>query len=285
MAERRSSGQKLLAAYGVASLACVVLGGWIAGAHGVPASVWARNPGAWVLGLAVAAAMGRTAGRRAQAGFLLAAPLGLVATLLAPGLGDVHRWLQLGPLQVNAAEILLPPAVVALSALGGSRRWPWLVAMLVGALLVAQPDASQATAFAGAGVVALALSASARGFRWSGVAIAMAAAAAAWLRPDPLAPVPEVEGILHLAWGLSPFIATLAAATLLAAALIPMVAVQLGAPLSCYFLVSALAPALGAFPVPLVGMGVSPILGAWLGVGVLVAANAPAQPGRSSAQP
>lgn len=29
------------------------------------------------------------------------------------------------------------------------------------------------------------------------------------------------------------------------------------------------APALGAFPVPLVGVGLSPILGVWLGVGLL----------------
>ena len=33
-----------------------------------------------------------------------------------------------------------------------------------------------------------------------------------------------------------------------------------------------MAPAVGAFPVPLVGMGPSPILGAWLGVGLLAAA-------------
>lgn len=285
MAEVRSSGQKLLAAFGAASLASVGLGCWIAGVHSVPAGVWLRDLGAWVVGLVAAAIIGGASGRRAQAGFLLAAPIGLGATLLAPGLGAVHRWLQLGPFQVNAAEILLPPAVVALAALGEGRRWPWLIGALVGAVLVAQPDASQATAFAGAGIVALLLSAMGRGLRWSGVLIAVAVIGAAWLRPDPLAPVPEVEGMFRLAWGLSPFVAVLAAAPLLAAALAPMLAGQRGATLSSYFLISAMAPALGAFPVPLVGMGVSPILGAWLGVGVLVAVDATSKRRWSSAQP
>ena len=114
--------------------------------------------------------------------------------------------------------------------------------------------------------------------RECGVAIAVAMVGAAWFRPDPLAPVPEVEGIFQLAWASSPFVAILAVVALGAAALTPGLVVRAGdaprraaLPLVVYFAVSALAPALGAFPAPLVGMGVSPILGAWLGVGLLAA--------------
>jgi hypothetical protein len=39
--------------------------------------------------------------------------------------------------------------------------------------------------------------------------------------------------------------------------------------LSLYFLISAAMPFVGAYPVPLVGIGMSPILGAWLATGVL----------------
>lgn len=35
-------------------------------------------------------------------------------------------------------------------------------------------------------------------------------------------------------------------------------------------------PLVGAFPVPLTGMGMSPILGFWLGIGVLSATTKPA---------
>jgi hypothetical protein len=41
-----------------------------------------------------------------------------------------------------------------------------------------------------------------------------------------------------------------------------------------YFLGCMLMPLFGAFPVPLVGMGMSPILGFWFGIGVLITACA-----------
>jgi len=269
-----------LRAFAVMSLACVGAGCWVAAAHGVPAEVWARNLGAWIIGFGLAALVARTAGSaRAIAGFLLAAPVGLIATLLSPGLSGVHRWALLGPVRMNLAEILLPAAVVAFAALGPGRLWSWLVAAAVATLLVAQPDASQATAFGCAWIAALLLSASGRGFRWGGVAAAVAAITAAWLRPDPLAPVPEVEGIFRLAWMLSPPATLLAGAVLGAATLTPVLAMRrdqaiprtASMALIVYFLLSALSPTLGAFPVPLVGMGMSPILGFWLGAGLLAA--------------
>jgi hypothetical protein len=103
--------------------------------------------------------------------------------------------------------------------------------------------------------------------------------AAAWLRPDPLQPVPEVEEILQLAYAVSPVLAGLALTALLLFALTPGGLLR-GAPhhaavagggLSLYLLLSALTPFLGAFPVPLVGVGLSPVLGAWIGVGALAA--------------
>ena len=44
-----------------------------------------------------------------------------------------------------------------------------------------------------------------------------------------------------------------------------------GAALSLCLAAWAVTPLFGAFPVPLVGVGMSPILGAWLGVGLLAA--------------
>jgi hypothetical protein len=42
-----------------------------------------------------------------------------------------------------------------------------------------------------------------------------------------------------------------------------------GGALSLYFLICAFMPFVGAFPVPLVGVGLSPVLGAWVALGAL----------------
>ena len=103
--------------------------------------------------------------------------------------------------------------------------------------------------------------------------------AMAWIRPDPLAPVPEVEEVVGLALALSPLAAGLALAVLAATALAPGVVTRsasrqardAGEAVSLLLIVWAAAPLFGAFPVPWVGIGMSAPLGSWLGVGLLVA--------------
>ena len=272
------SGDRFLAGFALLSLATVAIGCVVAAVHGVPAGSWGRNLVAWGIGAAAAWAIARWPSALPR--ILLMAPAGLVATLVNPGQEGVHRWIDIGPVHMNAAAVLLPAAVVALAVLR-DRRWRWMATAAMLALLVLQPDASQATAF-GAGVIVVL--ASARGpvlLRASGVAATVLAVAMAWLRPDPLAPVPEVEEIIGLAWGWSPMAAIAAVALLAGAALWPLrIAVSAerrsitpALALAACFVAAAVTPAFGAFPVPLVGVGMSTILGFWLGAGALVAAD------------
>jgi hypothetical protein len=207
-------------------------------------------------------------------GILLVAPLALAITLLNPGQEGVHRWIDVGPIHMNAAAMLLPAAVVALANFA-DRRWSWLAAAGMLGLLALQPDASQAAAL-GAGMIVIL--ASLRGpalVRTGGVVATALTVVVACIRPDPLAPVPEVEGIIGLAWASSPAAAAAGVTLLAATVLFPLrlagqsrsftPALALAACLS----LQALAPAFGAFPVPLVGIGMSPILGFWLGAGAL----------------
>jgi hypothetical protein len=268
-------GAGFLAAFGFLSLAAVGVGCVIAAIHGAPAGVWTRDLAAWAVGGLVATGIARVSGSRAVAGFLVVAPLGLIAALLSAGQQGVHRWVGLGPLHMNVAEVLLPAAVVAFGAFAAAPG-PWLAAALTLGLLVAQPDASQATALGGAGGL----------WRLAAIALVAAAVVAAWGRADPLAPVPDVEGIMGLAWTLSPLVACVAWAFLAGAALAPMLLSREAAKpvrtaalaLGVYAIAAAASPLLGAFPVPLVGMGMSPILGLWLGAGLLAALARPAPP-------
>ena len=267
---------RLIAVFAAASLAGVLLGALVCALSDVPAAVWLRNLAAWALGAVAAVALGF----RARVGWLpavlVAAPAVLAAALLGEGLSGVHRWIEAGPLRLNAAMLVLPMLVVSLACARGA--WCWAAAGCALALLVAQPDASQATALAVAAAwVALRGAGPARGAR-AALAVGCAALGGmAWLRPDPLAPVPEVEGIVGLAAQASPLLAGAALVLLAAAALAPGFVARraepgprlAGAALSICLGVWALAPFLGAFPVPFLGVGPGPILGAWLGVGLL----------------
>jgi hypothetical protein len=261
----RSSTRSAWLAFSVFSLTAVATGCWIARAHGVPAHIWLMNLAAWVVGAGLAAALSRT---KTQRWWPVVALAGLAATFVSPGLSGVHRWIGLGPVRLNGAELLLPPTFVA--------RLGTLLPFAILALLALQPDASQAIAFAGGSIV---MAAHQRRI-WS-VLLLAAAAALSFLRHDPLAPVPEVEGIVGLAAAMSPAIAALAVLSLAGAVLAPLLVRSPGAlALTAYLALCALGPAFGEFPVPLVGMGVSPILGAWLGFGTLMGltARSPAPP-------
>lgn len=251
-----------------ASLAAVSAGALVARASGVASHVWTLNLAAWVGGALLAFVVARL--RAPPHLWIILALVGLVATFAFPGLTGVHRWLELGPVRLNAALLLMPPAVAALAALGpGPIGQAFVFACL--ALFVVQPDASQAVALAG-GAAAIFLQAPWSAARRTLMAIRPALfAVVAFLRFDPLQPVPAVEGILGLAARLSPLAAGAAALALACVTLAPRLFGPQAWPLVVWLALVATAAAWGAYPVPLVGMGVSPILGVWLAVGVLAA--------------
>lgn len=264
----------LLWRFAAASLLAVAMGCVVANAAGVGVAAWGRNLAAWLLGAVLAAAISRRPLPASVAmAIATAAVAGLAATFLNADQDGVHRWWDLGPLHVNAAAILLPSAIVAL-ARPASALIAAGASVAVTALLAAQPDASQATAFAAAMSIAIASRSDAPKARFAAVALLAAIAAIAWLQPDPLEPVPEVEEIVQLAWNVAPWAGVLGILGLIGAAAAPLM-MRRPSPdalaLSAYVAVVMLAPAVGAFPIPLMGMGMSPVLGLWLGIGLLAA--------------
>ncbi len=269
--------RRTLALFAAASAGAIVVGCIAATVHGVPVGIWGRNLAAWAVGALLATVLARSATQRLAQACLLLATAVMAATLLSEGLSGVHRWVGVGPLRLNAAWLVLPMALVAWTD-AASRRAPlWGLAPVMAIVLAIQPDASQAVALAGAVIAVLLALPLSPAFRLTVAVVPVVAAAVAVLRPDPLQPVPEVEGIIGLALETSPALALLCVVALACAALSPLAtatgqgasrAAALG--LAVYLAISALAPWAGAFPVPLTGMGVSPILGAWCGMGLLV---------------
>lgn len=190
----------------------------------------------------------------------LAAAL-FVPIALGNGAGP-HRWISGAGVRLYLVPLLLP--MVFRLARGSALDLAALV--VAGVALLAQPDAAQATATACAAAVLVWFAQRATAMRVATLAVLWVSAVVAWQRPDPLTPVPHVEGVFLLAAGAGP--AALAAA--IAAAALPVATLAwLGATTreqGClavavyYAALLAQAPML-VTPVPLLGYGAAPILG------------------------
>jgi cell division protein FtsW (lipid II flippase) len=203
---------------------------------------------------------------------VLALSLPLLVTALFGGAVDgASRWVDLGPLSLQASLVVLPPMLVLyarnVDAIG-------TVGVAVAALaLAAQPDRAMSGALA-AGLAALV---AARPGRLPVLALVLAVAAfgATLLLPDALPAVPFVDRILYTAFGVH----ALAGLAVVAGSLF-LVAPGLGAVRSsderpvmfafgaCWAAVVA-AAALGNYPTPLVGYGGSAVLGYLLSAALL----------------
>lgn len=279
---------RLLFLFALASGVAVAAGSIGLALSGTAFDNWVRMPLSYGVGLVIGTgsiAAGRTRGL--AIGAIGLTIMTLAASLLSPGQLGVHRWIDFGGVHLNVAALLLPLAIVALIDI--ALAIPILLTLIatIAALLAAQPDASQATAFAVAGVILLARRPHLPpGIRLVAMIGLAALAILAWFRPDPLRPVPEVEGMFGLLAAKSLLLAAAAALALAATALAPLCnrsradpgGIPFGAPLAGYFLTVAIMPFLGSFPVPLVGLGMSFPIGYWLGTAFLCA-RAPAPQG------
>jgi hypothetical protein len=255
--------------FALASLLAIGCGSFAIWHSGGGAVMALGNLVGWGIGLmATAAIVSMPKTPRANEVFLTATIIALAATFADGGPSDVHRWISIGLVRANIAALFLPACVAILSV---QQLRPavtasvWLVVMTH---LVAQPDASQATALAIA--CPLVFGSWPSKWRWPVIMTTAVMAAMSWTRPDPLQPVAEVEGIIALMWQISPALAALGLAAL-AATIIAIRRIDISATsLAAYCAIVAVMPALGHFPVPLAGAGISFPLGWWLGIAILL---------------
>ncbi|CAL4866897.1 hypothetical protein MMA231_01142 [Asticcacaulis sp. MM231] len=272
------AGRRVLLVFATAAFLAVAAGAWGMSQSDLPPSLWLRNLLAWFIAGMTGLGMVRW-GRFSLWGkpaSLVIIPISLVllmACFASAGQAGVHRWLGIGPIQFNAAALILPVVIAT------TRRDSHLIAFiglaLLSILLAIQPDASQLGAF---GVAFVVLCVSKFGVKgWAAALWCLAAAIICLSRADPLQAVGHVEGIASMVWAHQPAIAVLMVAAIVMAALSPLAlwpvreARTSAVALSLYGLVSLLACLSGKFPVPLAGYGLSYVIGWWWGVAALVA--------------
>lgn len=254
----------------ISPLPAIAAGVFAVHSAGLPLTSFAPNLVAVLLGAALVLGTQTLPLASLARGGLFASVVLLAATLVFPGMDGVHRWLELGPVRLNASAVVLPWLLLGFAC--ERRPVPAFAAgVLALGLHLAQPDAGQQTAFV-AGMLAIALC-DRRGWRFRLAGVGLAALAWTWLRPDPLVPVPQVEEVYQLALRGPPtaFLAALGLGCLVGvpAWLIwrsrpgpearPLVLAIVAASLA-----TLVVPLLGAFPVPVMGAGAGPVLG-WFG--------------------
>jgi len=260
----------------VLSAVTVLLGTVAMVATGASSGLWLRNPACWVVALAMCAGLVRLRLPPAWVPGMLVVVL--AGSLVGPGQDGVHRWLGIGPVQVNVAALIMPFVVVLAARRARHKHYvPYAVSMLaMAAILARQPDMSQLGALVAALLLWAAVQRKMRALVCM-VPIAVAILVACAGVPDPLAPVPYVEKILDLAWSVSPALALFCGVSLLLTSLSPLILAgdterRPGAvALSAYFVVSGVAWLFGFFPVPLAGYGLGFVLGWMFGAAALVA--------------
>lgn len=220
------------------------------------------------------------------AGLILGATLIGIAAPMFWGRPDPERWIPLGPLSLYVAPVFLPVFLIAcltcICRSGTAARMALMAIVGAGILLALQPDASQALALLVGAAVAIAKSRERSPLAVFALMSTALATVWAFTRPDPLEPIPHVEGVFELALGYS----LGAGVAVIASAAALVVYMHLNSPgetrslsaVAAYYAVLYACSVSGLTPAPLIGYGAGP----WLGFGLAVGAVLWSAPSRDA---
>ena len=195
----------------------------------------------------------------------------LFLTLFASGMEGVHRWIRLVIINVNVAMVVLPILLVAIYGLLEKEKVVYALAIIINGavILFLQPDASQLAGFAIPVIVFLFYKKINGLAKYAVSALLIGLTIYSWVFLDKLEPVSYVEGILGLLNNISPIWLVLGIISLV---LIPLPYFLfpsnkfrvLSVGIGLYYCIIIVSTVFGNFPVPIMGYGVSPIIGYWL---------------------
>ncbi|SFN97837.1 cell division protein [Proteiniclasticum ruminis] len=201
----------------------------------------------------------------------------LLLTFLDVGLEGVHRWVSIGPIRFYVASIVLPLLIIGLWKISKKSNWMTItiITMSVSILLALQPDASQTTAFMISMGIILFNKTSKSCYRLGVSGVFSIILILSWLYLDSLPPVPYVEEIVKMvaSMGVVWFVLGIISLAMLPLPffLFPPQSAKL--PSICigvYFIIILISTLFGNFPVPVMGYGISPIIGYFIAIAWLI---------------
>lgn len=243
--------------------------------YGLTLIIWIQNILIWLLGTVFGFIyLVRNKNQKWNKGNLLPNVV-LIALLIFPflfnGMDGVHRWLTFETINIYIASIVLPLLIIHLWDLAFNNRERFAVGLLFITLfmLLLHPDAGQLSAFACATAIILKKTISKRIIKFLSLTLAAFFVILSWVFLDDLAPVPYVEDIIFLVGELGTvwFVGGILSLILL---VIPffyygrknVISLSLGV----YFLMTMIVTLFGNFPLPIMGYGISPIIGYFIAI-------------------
>ena len=241
----------------------------------VPFAIWGQNIGCLVLMSVISLLMitrkFNNTGNRYNQLLLPAAIIALILTFANQGMEGVHRWISIGAVKLNVAMIVLPMILLELYQVLKIRglTYAGVNAFIILLVLFFQPDASQLTAFAIPMMIMLSQNTRSKKIRLLITGVSVLFIALSWIRLDHLPPVNYVEKILIMVADMGGiwFVLGIISLAILPAPFIflpPKNAVSVSRYIGCYYIVILLSTLFGNFPVPLMGYGISPIVGYYI---------------------
>lgn len=249
-------------------LPAIVIGTIAMVSYGVPTSIWIQNSLIWIMGTVFGAVFliqrkekQFNNGRSSQIIMILVL---LILPFFFNGLEGVHRWLVIGPINLYIASIVLPLLIIQLWKINNRDYYVFGLILVTFTILLFQPDAEQLSAFAFAATIILWKKIVSGILKFLSITLTGAFVITSWIFLDDLAPVPYVEDILFLVSDLGNvwFIIGIFSLLLLVCPFFlfgskGFVSLSLGV----YFLITMIVTFIGNFPMPIMGYGISPIIG------------------------
>jgi cell division protein FtsW (lipid II flippase) len=243
----------------------------------VPTFIWAQNIACFVIAalisyLAISYKFKMRRSRFYSISILISILL-IILTFIGPSISGVHRWVSIGITKFNVSMIVLPVIIIALWKLHQIKPLCFTITIIIAIaiLLAIQPDASALTGFAIPIMIMLCSRSDKKILRASVMGILSILVILSWVFLDNLPPVAYVERIVSLLsnMGLVWLSLGIISLVILPAPFIFFSPENLKLPSICvglYFIIILISTLFGNFPVPLMGYGISPIIGYFISI-------------------